>query len=139
MRDLFASVRGVTCNTKAEWIWSTKAYTGLVESLFIPIGNGVEKSSPALEPSQGLPKNDRREALYRFYRTNDSRERSRFSLKCLPGFSEKGSRRPPLVLVGEGPMAADPRIAHNKSIVSLGWLTASLKTSCFGMHWPWSI
>ncbi len=127
MRDLFASVRGVTCNTKAEWIWSTKAYTGLVESLFIPIGNGVEKSSPALEPSQSLPKMIEGRPFIIFIGRMIPEKGLDFLLNAYQAFQKKVQDAPLLVLVGDGPMATDPRIARNKSIVSLGWVDGELK------------
>lgn len=120
MRDLFAGVRGVMCNTRAERFLGVRSQAGLLGSCYKPIGNSVAAIETASNdaPRKHMGVNEV------IYIGRLIPEKNLLTLVDWVGAYNGQSPTQPLklVLVGDGPLLEDPKIRDNPWIERTGRL-----------------
>lgn len=120
MRDLFAGVRGVMCNTRAERLLGERSQAGLLGSCYKPIGNSVIalETASTEAPKKHMGVNEI------IYIGRLIPEKNLLTLvDWVIAYNEQSPTQPlKLILVGDGPLQNDPKIRDYPWIEKTGRL-----------------
>ncbi len=122
MRDLFANISGVICNTRAEVKLIEQANVGILASSCYPIGNGLDLSGKIKEDELSSLDFKQKQVLYIGRLIVDKNIYELIDWIEVYNQAHSGEELK-LVLTGEGPLANDVRVSSNPFVKHVGWVT----------------